>query len=595
MSPVLGSGSDGESSTLSVLLVEDNPGDIELIHSHLDPVSQPKYVLHSVRTLGEAMVRLDSEKVDLVLLDLSLPDATGLDSLISICSAAFDVPVIVLTGLVDESIAVEALQHGAQDFLLKDTIDADRLLRAMGQSVERHHLRAALNRAVVNARQSEAKFRTLIEDSPEAMMVLDTMGKVYHLNPAAESLFGKTSDELIGRYHDLPVGGQGSSEVKIEIEGQSPRTAEVFVARTEWEGKPAFLMSLRDVTDRKQAEERLRRSEEEVRKVLRSLDRGFSALAGGDLSIRIAGDEETRGVPGALFRVLVEFDDMVSQLQSMTEMTAQLRSMFAHDLRSPLSTILLTVAALEDYPEADEESRLAWLSTIRRNGERLVRLVDNLLELFVIHSGKMVLSYEDTDVNDLARRCVEDLRHQAAQKGQMLSFSPLEGRGEITADVTRLHQVLENLVGNAIKYCPEGASIEVSLHEQARDEVRIEVRDDGPGIPEEERAGVFTLFRRGKAELERTPGKGLGLAICMEFIRLHGGEMRLEEASADGGCLFVITIPRKPPRAPAEGALLGDGRKAVMGRGGDGESVAGRASETAVGLGRDGADAGACE
>ncbi len=178
---------------MRILLVEDNPGDARLIQEMLR--ATPDVSVRQVDTLMSAIDAAQAETYDVILLDLSLPDSTGVDTVLEMASEAPDMPVVVLTGLDDEERGIEAVQAGAQDYLVKSEIDSRLLLRATRYARERYRVDAAL-------RRSEQEYRSLIDDvfdtSMVAVLILDRDFTIVWLNEATEIYFGVEREELIG-------------------------------------------------------------------------------------------------------------------------------------------------------------------------------------------------------------------------------------------------------------------------------------------------------------------------------------------------------------------------------------------------------------
>jgi PAS domain-containing protein len=198
--------------------------------------------------------RLVEGGIDVVLLDLGLPDSRGLETLNRAHTQAPEVPIVVLTGLADETVGVKAVQEGAQDYLVKGQVDGDVLVRAIRYGIERKRAEKALQ-------GSESRFRTLVENSADGIVIVDQDGVVRFVNPAAEALFGRKANELEGEVLGFPVVAGETTELDIVRKGDGTAVAEMRVVETKWEGENAFLASLHDVTERKRSEEALREAE----------------------------------------------------------------------------------------------------------------------------------------------------------------------------------------------------------------------------------------------------------------------------------------------------------------------------------------------
>ena len=182
--------------TINILLVEDDPGDARLIQEMLVESTRERLALNHASKLAEALACLSQERYDTILLDLSLPDSHGIDTLLQMEAEETDTPIIVLTGNEDESLGVEAVQMGAQDYLIKGDVSSRLLIRSIRYAIERH-------RAEMKLRRSEAEYRSLIDDvfdtSMVAVLILDSDFRVVWCNEATEIYFAIERERLLGR------------------------------------------------------------------------------------------------------------------------------------------------------------------------------------------------------------------------------------------------------------------------------------------------------------------------------------------------------------------------------------------------------------
>src|ERR671921_2624632 len=177
--------------TIRVLLVEDNPGDARLLREVVREAEGAHIQLTHVDTLAKALAKLDADEFDVVMLDLSLPDADGLETLVRTHAQAPSVPIVVLTGLDDEKLAIKAVREGAQDYLVKGQVTGQLLVRAMRYATER-------KRAVEALQRSEEYFRSLIENALDIITVVDVDGTVRYGSPSFERVLGYPHGALTG-------------------------------------------------------------------------------------------------------------------------------------------------------------------------------------------------------------------------------------------------------------------------------------------------------------------------------------------------------------------------------------------------------------
>jgi two-component system sensor histidine kinase VicK len=235
-------------------------------------------------------------------------------------------------------------------------------------------------------------------------------------------------------------------------------------------------------------------------------------------------------------------------ITTIVDMTAQERrddflALISHEMRNPLTAISGFAEILLGNPREEVLHRFA--ATIQRNAERITRLTHDLLQLRTMEQGHFTLACHQVDVRELLHRVVDDAYPAAQAAGVHVALRLPEEPIWGDYDPDRLAQVLHNLLDNACKYSPPGGEIAFTLTVSA-DEVRIAVRDHGPGIPEHELEEVFEKYYQAGTSRKRRRGFGLGLAVSREIVELHGGSLWAHNAE-DGGAIFTMTLPRRLP------------------------------------------------
>jgi PAS domain S-box-containing protein len=223
-------------------------------------------------------------------------------------------------------------------------------------------------------------------------------------------------------------------------------------------------------------------------------------------------------------------------------------AVLSHELRAPLAPLLAAVGGLESAAASPE--KLAKLGDmIRRNVLREARLIDDLLDVSRIASGKVGLQRASVDLHAVARESLEMLAPEAVGRRQSLSIDLDAVRHQVDGDAARLRQVFNNLLKNAVKFTPEGGHIAVRSWNH-RGGVIVEVADDGMGI---ERAALSRIFERFEQADGPTAagGLGLGLAICRGMIELHGGKISAHSAGLGHGARFLVELPATAAAVPA--------------------------------------------
>ena len=211
----------------------------------------------------------------------------------------------------------------------------------------------------------------------------------------------------------------------------------------------------------------------------------------------------------------------------------------SHELRTPLNAILGFTQLLKlEEPTA---SQLESLGHVSRAGHHLLSLINEVLDISHIETGRLALTIQPIELNDFLHNCIELMRPLAARNSVGLQFIPRTKPTYVKADRQRLKQVVLNFLSNAIKYNNEGGEVLISLRSGV-DTARFEVRDTGPGIPAQMRSLLFKAFERLGAENTEVEGAGIGLALCKGLLEAMGGSIGLDNPDS-GGCVFWAQLP----------------------------------------------------
>ncbi len=257
------------------------------------------------------------------------------------------------------------------------------------------------------------------------------------------------------------------------------------------------------------------------------------------LQINAVALRDPAGVPNGA--VLVFHD--LTRVRELEGVRQEFVANVSHELRTPLSLIKGATETLLDGAKSDAVAMDRLLRIIDRHADRLTLLIDDLLLLAKLDSGRVVLNLQPAPLRLAVQEVIEDLAPKAkAREMQLLNTLP---SGLIAkADPDRLRQVLSNLIDNAIKYGRPSGTVKISGHATNEKFVEVCVQDDGPGIPPEARARVFERFYRvDKARSREQGGTGLGLAIVKHVVQAHGGDVRAESEPGQGAA-FCFTLPR---------------------------------------------------
>jgi PAS domain S-box-containing protein len=368
-------------------------------------------------------------------------------------------------------------------------------------------------RAEEALRQSEERFRLLVSEVADyAILMLDPEGRIASWNAGAERIKGYRSEEIIGQHfsrfyptedvergkpaHELKVAAErGRFEDegwRIRKDGSRFWANVVITALRDGAGRlRGFAKVTRDITEHKRTQELLMHAKEEAVRASKFKDQFLSTMS--------------------------------------------------HELRTPLNAVLgfSDLLADERYgPLNDRQQR--YVAHIHTGGKHLLELISDILDLSKIEAGRMELSREDVTVASAFGEVISALYPLAEKKSQTL-LQQVEPHLHVRADALRFKQVLMNLAGNAIKFTPKGGRIELAAR-QVDDQVRVEVRDNGPGIPPEQQQRIFEAFFRLTDSGSATEGTGLGLAITSRLVELHGGKLGIESQPGKGAC-FYFSLP----------------------------------------------------
>jgi two-component system cell cycle sensor histidine kinase/response regulator CckA len=482
---------------IHVLLVEDNPGDARLFLELVRDTGAGRVKLEHVTRLSLALDRLDSGNFDVVLLDLSLPDEQGLATLTRTHAHAPNIPIVVLTGLDDEALAVKAVRAGAQDYLVKGRVDGDLLVRSMRYATERA-------RAVEALERREEHYRSLIENSLDLVSILNFDGTIRYASPSHERILGYPLEDLVGQNafsfihpDDLPVARtafsrlnqSASIECRFRHKDETWRVLESFGRNlSHLPGVCGLVINSRDITDRKRLEEQLHHSQR-----LEAVGR----LAGG---------------------VAHDFNNLLMVITGYSQML--LDSMHPGDpARDDLEQVAKAAARATDLTQQ-------LLAFSRRQVARPQVINLNLLIQDMDRMLRRVLGEEVELLNDLA----PVLKTVRVDPGQM-------------------EQVILNIAVNARDAMPNGGTLAIhtsgllvtdELERQtppAGEYVMLSMADTGVGMDARVLARVFEPFFTTKEH-----GTGLGLSTSYGIVKQSGGEI-WADSKPGAGTTFRIYLP----------------------------------------------------
>jgi PAS domain S-box-containing protein len=506
---------------LHVLLVEDNPGDARLIREMLaDAPGAPVEVVGADR-LAAAVTRLAEGPVDGVLLDLSLPDSQGLATFSRLQAHAPAVPIVVLSGLADEAIALRAVQEGAQDYLVKGRVDGNLLVRALRYAVERK--RAVEERARLLARERVARAEAerlaaeraaILGQIADGVIIADPTGRITFVNEAARRLRGPLDGQVHAQDDAAPYQ-------LLTVEGRPYPPDERPLVRAALHGETVL-----------DAELRIRQPD------------GTEIIVQGSATPVLAEDGSRLGA------VLLLRD--VTARHELERQKDEFIANVSHDLRTPLAGIKASIGVvLANEPAGVSEPLHRMFVNVDRAADRMAKLVDGLLELARLRAGRVSLRLGRCDLRELALQAAGAIEALAQERGQRVEAVVPPAPLWTLADGALLERVLMNLLANAHLHGRDGGVIRLSL-EARGGQALYAVADDGPGIPIADQARVFERFYRSEKEgVRMSQGSGLGLPIAQALVGLHGGRIWVE-SEPGAGATFWVALPLEPAAAVAD-------------------------------------------
>jgi PAS domain S-box-containing protein len=471
---------------LSVLLLEDNPDDAELLVYELRRAGYtPEW--RRVDSRADFLDALGGEP-QIILADYSLPQFSALDALHLLNTSNQDIPAIVVSGAMSEEACVDALRHGAVDYLLKDRLS--RLGSAVKHALAQQGLIAA-------SREHEQRFRAAFDHAPIGMAVTDLEGRAIEVNQALAQMTGLASGDALTDViaeEDRPavtdhvrrlIAGDarlGSHVVRLCNADGGPLWGQ-YSASLIADGTGHVVHQVADITDRRRAEQALKES--------------------------------------------------VSELRELDRLKGDFIATVSHELRTPLTSIRGYTEILADDDGLDGAQRNI-INIIDRNGQRLMDLIEDLLTFSSIESGTLQLAAGPVQMRGLMEAAAEAVRPVLESAGLSLTLDIAPELPIVDGDGGQLERVLLNLLSNAAKFSNPGGAILVTAKAE-RGHVVVSVEDSGVGIPEHEQGKLFTRFyRTSDAHRRAINGSGLGLAISKAIVEAHQGWIKLESVEGLG-------------------------------------------------------------
>ena len=508
---------------LKILIVEDYTSDAELIIEEIkrNGIQFKELVVDSKIQYIKA---LKDFKPDVILSDYALPDFDGLTALNLKQELTPLTPFILITGAISEEKSLEILKKGADDYLLKGHIA--RVGTAILTTIEKRQM-------LVEKKEAEDRLIILsraVEQNPASIVLTDIQGNIEYVNPKFTQLTGYTEKEIIGKNPRVLKSDETTSEDYKDL-------WKTITAGNEWRGEfqnckkngemyyehalispiaddkgniTHFLAVKEDITERKLAEEVIK-----------------------NYSLHL---EET------VKKRTVELEIAKDRAESADKLKTAFLLNMSHELRTPLNSIIgFSGILLREFPGPLNEEQKKQLGMIQSSGRHLLSLINDILDLSKIETGKLTANSERFYIDDVIKEVIELEEPSALNKQLIIDFKQTPDHIEVVSDRKRIFQVILNLVNNAIKFTETG-SVTINCFQKNKS-VSIEVYDTGIGIKKENIDKLFKPFIQLENDLVRNyEGSGLGLSISMKLIELLQGKLSVKSTFGVGST-FTITLP----------------------------------------------------
>ena len=471
-------------STTRILIVEDDEDDFLIIEACIKDIPEKGFHIDWCYDYDDAMKRIRGKGYDIYFVDYLLGAKTGLELLEEAITAGCEEPLVLLTGIGNRDVDIQAMTIGAADFLVKSEINTEKLERSMRYALER----SAYIRAL---RANELKFRNIFEQSKDAVFLLGEDLIFRDVNRATCELFKYNKEELLSRsLYGLFARKEAAFQLKEKLLGGEGEEIEVELMTRNRERRNCILS------------------------ISRQMDSNGEAYIQGI----IHDITNLKRIERATFQI--------EKLRG----TATLLRTLAHEVRNPLTNINLSVEQLK--PELNSEDANIYLEIIARNCGRIDGLISELLEL----SRPAEISLQKTDLQDIINSTLAEASDRIALKNIRLDLAYPGQPAFVMADRDKLKIAFLNILINAVEAVPaQSGVITISIRDESPN-FRVFINDNGGGIPEENISRIFEPYFTSK-----TNGFGLGLAATWNILQSHRAGIDVNSQVGEGTS-FMLTF-----------------------------------------------------
>jgi len=398
---------------------------------------------------------------------------------------------------------------------------------------------------------------SLFENATEGIILTGEKGVIITVNPAAEKMFGYSSNELVGQHIEIlipnkykphheelregfyhhpsnRVMGHGRDLYARKKDG-SNMPVEVSLSHYKRDGQLFVIAFIVNITQRKEYETNMLRQKEELEVIT-----GRMRQLNAELEVKV--EERTQILKEALQKLeesQKELSEALDKEKQLNEIKSRFVSMASHEFRTPLTTVMSSASLLSKYTkEDDQDKRNRHIERIKSSVDHLNDILNDFLSLGKLNEGKIEPQPEKFNLYDVMSDVIDGMK-DLTRKGQTLQLNS-DKKIEISSDKKMLRNIFVNLISNAIKFSEEDKPILIAV-EKTKEKLKISVKDEGIGIPVEDQEHLFSSFFRG-ANVTNIQGTGLGLHIVKRYADLLNGELELK-SELNKGTTVILYLP----------------------------------------------------